>query len=60
MLLGCLKFGEKRNERETIIVIIHGQTGRQTMYYATFSILNLLLLNLRWAYSSVTSKVFTF
>jgi hypothetical protein len=28
--------------------------------YATFNILILLLLNLRCAYSSVTSKVFTF
>ena len=34
--------------------------GRQTIYYATLSILILLLLNLRWAYSRVTSNSFTF
>lgn len=60
MILGCLKIGEKdctcKNKRD----FLAGQTGRQTRCQATFSILNLLLLNLRWAYSSVTSKSFTF
>ena len=60
MILGCFKIGEKELKEKITIIITHGQTRRQTMCYATFSILSLLLLNLRLAYSSVTSNTFTF
>ena len=42
----------------TTLPIIHYQLS--ITLYATFNILNLLVLNLRMAYSRVTSNVFTF
>ncbi len=46
--------------RASGLILYMVRRGRQTMYYATLSILSLLLLNFRWAYSRVTSNSFTF
>ena len=60
MILGCLKIGEKELKEKITIIITYGHTRCQNICYATFNILSLLLLNLRLAYSSVTSNSFTF